>query len=231
MMTTAEESLLKLALTSDWTSYERSFAQVLAERSPEGRFLPADNSRVMGKVKYKTPVHTRGHFKYQFEVDGSWFNAIIEFYTTGDYLAVNIIKAGINGGSTFTLNNGSKHYVTTQFDRTQDLSSNNWQNCVDIQIGKVRKLEEDLPYHIAEYIKNQRAEEERTAQQRERRALKKAAMKIGVFHKHNVRSTPETELLFSVVSRLGTEQSVSKAFGDLLPLITGELIDGNTNES
>jgi hypothetical protein len=56
-------------------------------------------------------------------------------------------------------------------------------------------------------------------------------MKVGVFHKHNVRSTPETELLFSVVSRLGTEQSVNKAFGDLLPLITGELIDGNTNES
>jgi hypothetical protein len=37
--------------------------------------------------------------------------------------------------------------------------------------------------------------------------------------KHRVKSTPETELLYSVVSRFGTLRRINKAFGELLPLI------------
>jgi hypothetical protein len=227
MMTSAEESLLKLALTSDWSTYERAFAQVLAERTPDGMFLPADNSRIVSKPSRKAnAVHSRGHFKYQFEVDGGRFNAIIEFYHSGNYMAVNILKAGILGGSTFSLNSGSKQYFTSKVDKPEYLSGSIWQNCVHELLQKLRQHEENLPSFIADYVKIQREEAERVAQERERRTLKKAAMRVGVFHKFKVRSTPETELLFQVCSRMGTEKSVFKAFGDLLPLITGEKIDG-----
>jgi len=95
------------------------------------------------------------------------------------------------------------------------------QNMADL----IASVEEKLPSDIDSTLAKRELDREHVAATRERRELKKDLMKVGVFHKFKVKSTPETELLFKVCSRMGTEQSVCKAFGDLLPLITGDFND------
>jgi hypothetical protein len=48
---------------------------------------------------------------------------------------------------------------------------------------------------------------------------RKVAIKQAVFSKYRVVSTPEIETMYDVVSRLNTKARISKAFGELLPLI------------
>ena len=60
---------------------------------------------------------------------------------------------------------------------------------------------------------------QQTNQRRVNLQTKKASIKQAVFAKYKVVSTPEIETMYAVVSRLNTRASISKAFGELLPLI------------
>jgi len=226
-MNASEESLFKLLLTADMDQQGRSFAQYLGMLKPDALFYP--NSGFASPAKAK-PSNNTSHayplMKYQFKaVDGRIFNCELTFYSSSTYLAIHVLRAGEVGGSRVNFVHSNSYYHTSRYDRDCDLTSSAWQFVLRVMADRIVDLEEKLPSDIDTMLAKRETDAEQVAATRKRREQKRELMKVGVFHKFKVRSTPETELLFKVCSRMGGEASVCKAFGDLLPLITGDFND------
>jgi hypothetical protein len=226
-MNASEESLFKLLLTADMDQQERSFAQYLGNLKPDALFY--SNSGLSSPTKAKpgkSAIHAHPLIRYQFKADDERiFNCDLAFFSLSSRLAIQVLRAGEVGGSRVNYVNGKSYYHTSRFERDCDLESSAWQLVLQDMADHIVNLEAKLPSDIDSTLAKRELDREQIAATRERRELKKDLMKVGVFHKFKVRSTPETELLFKVCSRMGTEQSVCKAFGDLLPLITGGVDD------
>jgi hypothetical protein len=227
-MNASEESLFKLLLTVDMDQQERSFAQHLGKTKPNALFYP--NSGFSSPTKAK-PSNKSSHayplIRYQFEAsDGRMFNCDMTFYSSSNFIAVHVLRAGEIGGARVNFASNNCYYQTSQYARDCDLESAAWQQVLTMMSTLIKYLEDRLPADIDATLTLRATDKDKVAAMRKQREQKKELMKVGVFHKFKVKSTPETELLFKVCSRMGTEQSVVKAFGELLPLITGEF-DGS----
>lgn len=235
-MTDAEESLLKLALMTEVNSIEKMIAGRLAERYPEGEFYIHDPNINNRKVKSGRVEQLEKHFRYKFERDGETFKADLHLTATlpGHRNSSTLLGIGFDG-----LARGNKPLHSVRMNK------GNWcadsfrvdegcsESLYNLKLGDalevVFKKFDDVEDNVPAYMKKREAENERlkklAEQDREARADRKDRKREAVFRKHKVRATPETELLFNVLSRLNDEKAISKAFGELLPLIRGN--DGN----
>jgi hypothetical protein len=237
-MTAAEESLLKLTLTAEMNSIEKMIAGRLAARYPEGEFYEYDPNVRRGNQKYKTgrsdPIEK--HFKYKFERNGETFKADVRISgsPSGHRNSSTLLGIGFDGvargNKPLHQVRMNKGYWCADSFRVDDGCSESLYNlklgdALETVFNKLVASEDDIP----RYLDHRDSENERLKKlaeaDRDARQDRKDRKREAVFRKHKVRSTPETELLFKVLSRLNDEKAISKAFGELLPLIRGN--DGN----
>jgi hypothetical protein len=234
ILTAAEESLLKLALTIDINCLEKMLAGELARRYPDGEFYEYDPSTDR-QWKYNSRMSTRCGFKYKFERDGQSYKAevviaAISQSTKNINTHMGISFCGFNKSNKPSITNISQGH--TRFwcadafwcaeGCSDDVYAIKLGDTIRTVFTKFEKAENEIPAYL-EKLDQQRAEaEEQRANLRVQRSSARDRKKQLVFQNHNVTSTPETELLFKVLSRLNNEKAISKAFGELLPLIGGK---------
>jgi hypothetical protein len=202
-MTKAEQSLMTLILTVDMNNMEKIIAGKLAEKYPEGEFYyKAGRTKDLDQLA----------FKYKVKLKPGLYNIHLWFASSGeakdDIIRIGMLKAGKVGDGLLKLEN-NQFYIGLKSDLAH----------VKMLLSGFNSKLAALPEFLEKMIKSRTEEADRIAQRRTHLQASKRNNKEAVFLKHRVKSTPETELLYSVVSRFGTLRRINKAFGELLPLI------------
>ena len=210
-ITKAEESLMQMILSGEINDNEKMIGCYLAKKYPNGvfkRIMPRPTKRI--KSVDNAPVLS---FKFQEEINDDLYNLHLWFGAFTDLIQMGLMKAGKVGEPLYKCENNTFYAGEMQQER---LTNDEWMSR---GFDRFKSKLETLPRFLENTVQSKTRHATKVAQQRVNRQTAKSNNKQAVFSKHNTRSTPETELLYSVVSRLGDFKRISKAFGELLPLI------------
>jgi hypothetical protein len=226
MASKAEASLVKVILSYNLNDLEKAFCKALASRNPQGSFKL---HKIKGSGKSISKVVEEGdsqlYFTYTFDTpSGKQVRITAEVAGFSGSLIFSIKRYGYVDGQAFT--ESLPHYdfhLHVWESIIPGTSLGEYQGLISTMLNKIRLAEEhDIEDVIAVASSNAKARKIKTEQRKNARTLKSINLKQQVFEKYNIHITrppANIETLYEAVSKLGTFDKISEAFGKILPLL------------